>query len=400
MFLKLADGIMGMDNDKGAYWKQMYAAGAITRKAFSLCYSRHDQVSRQGTESGAMTLGGSDPRLHNGDMVYTDIDMRNRFLGVKLRNMYIREGGGGSSAVSSQSSLRVESLGLPPAEFKRGQFIVDSGSTDTYLATSMLPYFQEVFLDVTGFKYGHGRVNLTQEERESLPTILFQFEGNEALNQAVQAQRSGKQVVGLANQVDPDHPLDVLIAMPPSHYMEYEPESGTYVARLYFEEDRGGGVFGANAMMGYDVLFDVEPGHMGWAESSCDYTALMEEHFPQFVELDKNDDNNERSDKANNDDGDVPEQPDTSGNSSNMPEPEICSSATCQGTMLAVMVAAFALAAINMRRVRRVRRTEIQYDTLQELELQSVPETSDDLSNHDEAEVDENEPSALDVTWD
>lgn len=36
-------------------------------------------------------------------------------------------------------------------------------------------------------------------------------------------------------------------------------------------------VIGANAMMGHDITFDVENNRIGWAESHCDYSQLVEE---------------------------------------------------------------------------------------------------------------------------
>merc|ERR1712176_1010983 len=37
---QLADGIMGMENEKNAFWKQMLSENAIPRPQFSLCFSR------------------------------------------------------------------------------------------------------------------------------------------------------------------------------------------------------------------------------------------------------------------------------------------------------------------------------------------------------------------------
>jgi len=119
---------------------------------------------------------------------------------------------------------------------------------------------------------------LTAEEVNELPTILFQIGGDEAVNKAKADENSDRQVVGLANQVDPVHPLDILIAVPPTHYMEFDEENRQWQSRFYVDESSGG-VLGANAMMGHDVLFDVENFRIGWAESTCDYTALMEKYY-------------------------------------------------------------------------------------------------------------------------
>merc|ERR1711957_217958 len=70
------------------------------------------------------------------------------------------------------------------------------------------------------------------------------------------------------------NPLDVVITIPGSHYMEFDPDTDKYVPRFYTEE-ASGSVLGANAMMGYDVYFDVARGRIGFAESNCDYVSLL-----------------------------------------------------------------------------------------------------------------------------
>lgn len=53
--------------------------------------------------------------------------------------------------------------------------------------------------------------------------------------------------------------------------MEYSPHTDRYTSRMYFTEEAGG-VIGANAMQGHNVLFDWENGRVGFAESSCEYS--------------------------------------------------------------------------------------------------------------------------------
>ena len=69
-------------------------------------------------------------------------------------------------------------------------------------------------------------------------------------------------------------PKDVVLAIPASHYLEYDGDTGKYVPRFYTEEGSGS-VLGANAMMGHDVYFDVARGRIGFAESDCDYATLL-----------------------------------------------------------------------------------------------------------------------------
>jgi Eukaryotic aspartyl protease len=126
---QLADGIMGMDVAPAAFWSQMYDANKIQHKAFSLCFSRKDAAERTGTEAGAMSLGGTDPRLHATPLVYTTTSEGSGFYVVHVRKMYLREGGGGTSARSTNQSLKVQPLDLSEDELNAGRVIVDSGTT-------------------------------------------------------------------------------------------------------------------------------------------------------------------------------------------------------------------------------------------------------------------------------
>jgi len=106
----------------------MYKAQKISNRAFALCYSRQDLVSRDGTVAGAMSLGGVDERLHDGDMVFATAKQGSGFYGVHLRRIYLREGGGGDSAVSTDAGLKVVPLDVSEDTLNRGQIIIDSGT--------------------------------------------------------------------------------------------------------------------------------------------------------------------------------------------------------------------------------------------------------------------------------
>jgi hypothetical protein len=116
---------------------------------------------------------------------------------------------------------------------------------------------------------------MSPSELLSRPTLLVQLAGDETTNKlAVGERTSGGVVVGLAGQLDPEHPLDVILAIPPTHNYEYNEESDTYTARVYFEGNDARNVIGANAIMGHDVFFDVDNRRIGWSESDCNYAGL------------------------------------------------------------------------------------------------------------------------------
>ena len=87
------------------------------------------EAERVGTESGAMSLGGTDERLHNTPLVYTDTTAGSGFYVVHVRKMYLREGGGGLSALASKLGLKVLQLDLDESALNAGRVIVDSGTT-------------------------------------------------------------------------------------------------------------------------------------------------------------------------------------------------------------------------------------------------------------------------------
>jgi len=115
---------------------------------------------------------------------------------------------------------------------------------------------------------------------------LIQLAGNESRNYEIAQQIGGgdyNKVPGLAGNLDLNHPYDVLVAVPASHYMEHMSD-GSVMNRVYDEEDDGT-VLGANVIMGHDVLFDAQDMELGWAESDCDYAKIVEDNgFPSALQ--------------------------------------------------------------------------------------------------------------------
>jgi Xylanase inhibitor N-terminal len=278
---QLEDGIMGMGVASAAFWWQMFQAGKVSSESFSLCFSRQDEVARTGTEAGAMSLGGTDERLHQTPMVYSVIEESSGFYVVHVRKVYLRQGGGGVPALSTDSNVTTVQLNISEDALNSGSVIVDSGTTNTYFSYQLAVPFGQAFTELTGEYYGHSFTRFTPEQLAQQPTILFQLSGDEILNQAVLDRSATGSVVGLAGDLDPDHPFDIILAIPPEHYYEYDPIIDGYVARFYIDEDSGG-VLGANAMMGHDVYFDIGGLRIGWAESTCNYTMLTNSTVSRF----------------------------------------------------------------------------------------------------------------------
>jgi hypothetical protein len=273
---QMADGIMGMDNRPESFWRQAYDHQIIDKKVFALCLSRKADPTKQGTEAGALTMGGFDKRLHTSPMVYSKLDPSAEFT-VNLRKIYLRAGGGGDSVQASDPNLSIQALDVNEDVYDQySEVLLDSGTTDTYLPIGFQDAFKSLWKQFSGRDYNHERMFIAEQElNDNFPTILIQLDGNVELNSELALDNSSN-FPGLAGDLDPENPYDIIIAIPPSHYMQKD-AYGSYVARFYVDERGFLSTIGANTMMGHDVLFDVEEGAIGFAESHCDYTQLEEE---------------------------------------------------------------------------------------------------------------------------
>lgn len=213
-----------------------------------------------------MTLGGTDTRLHTTSMVYANQPNKNGWFTVHIKHMYLRTGGG-ESVQSTADDAAVQKIELADTSMNNGEVIVDSGTTDTYLSRALEAPFKAAYKEIMKEDWiGDNSIHLTDEEVLAMPTIMIQLTGKEGSNLDPMAQ-------GLAGPIDTDNPNDVIVAMPPTHYMEYSAKTQKYTPRFYFTESHGG-VLGANFMMGHEILFDVDKNLVGFAESNCDYEVV------------------------------------------------------------------------------------------------------------------------------
>jgi len=269
---QLEDGILGMSNEKGSFWNQMFEAKKITKKQFSLCFSHQPTVDRDGTLAGAITFGGRDEKLSSMPLVYAKNFKNYGFYAIKLRKIMFWKKGRGILSADLLMKENIQTLNITSKTLNAGGVIVDSGTTDTYLNYEIRDEFYRIWKDLTGVEYHNSEVSLTKKEFKSLPTILFQIEGEKKANKAL--GNDPNSIPGLAGNIDKEHPHDILVAVPPSNFMEYDPNRKTYSARVLVNEPDGS-VLGANFMMGHDVLFDVDNNRLGFTESDCDSTYLF-----------------------------------------------------------------------------------------------------------------------------
>jgi hypothetical protein len=211
---QLADGIMGMSMSPDTLPVQLKSKGVVAVNIFALCY-------RVG--GGIMTIGGVDQRIHSKSGIDYAKSLHNSgWFTVKLLDVVFTNPDGRGSKIYRNS------LGIDTSKLNTGKgIIVDSGTTDTYLPSSLATVFKSKFKDITGLDFSAKDYLLTVAQIALLPNLIFVFEGTD-----------GK-------------PFD--ISMPWSSYMDAV-GGGKYTARVYLTEGSGA-VLGANFMNGMVFYF-------------------------------------------------------------------------------------------------------------------------------------------------
>lgn len=235
---------MGMNIQSSSIFEQMYEQNKIQSKAFSLCFARSEEVEKDGSIAGAFTLGGTDTKLHDEPMIYANgFATKGTMHGVNLKNVYLMEAGQYGAGDATLDNTHVLP-GLDLNKLNTGSVIVDSGTTDTYMNSILGTPFKNTWKELVGVSYSTSKMKLTEEQVEKIPTILIQLEGS-----GEQTYNKNDAIPGLAGSIDSKNPNDIIIAMPPAHYVEYDPKKDVYMGRFSVSE-KYGSVLGANFMRG------------------------------------------------------------------------------------------------------------------------------------------------------
>lgn len=231
---QLSNGIMGMNLDKFSFWRQMHEQGIMKKKKFSLCLNTHPLSKHV---IGSLTMGGVDERLghRDSDMEFFDFTDSNGLFGVEMRKVYIHSSKGNSEAFDGAINLiRNDTLAVEVNDraLNYGGVKLDSGTTGTLLAPIIRKPFMEAWEKVTGKAFPTEPINISPKELEKWPTIIIQMKGSSKVSNA-----SGRQ----KPVFDENHPNDVLVTLPPSHYMYFNLGSRKYNPIIKFDGSHGRG---------------------------------------------------------------------------------------------------------------------------------------------------------------
>ncbi|GMF28409.1 unnamed protein product [Phytophthora fragariaefolia] len=221
---QVADGIMGLSNSDHHIVAKLHHENKIPSNLFSLCFTEN---------GGTMAIGEPNSKAHRGDISYAKVisdRSASHFYNVNVKD--IRIGG--------------KSINAKEEAYTRGHYIVDSGTTDSYLPRALKTEFLQVFKEVAGRDYQVGTSchGYTNEDLASLPSIQLVMEAYG------------------------DENAEVILDIPPEQYLLHNDNS--YCGSIYLSENSGG-VIGANLMMNRDVIFDNGNQRVGFVDADCAY---------------------------------------------------------------------------------------------------------------------------------
>lgn len=241
-----ADGIMGLESTNHSIIHVMKKEGVIAHESFSLCLAR---------DEGFLGLGGAIISRHKQVMRFTPI-LNEPDVAADTQNQDKEPAAKKKKGKKGLYAMRVVKMFLGDtciacdakpdsvSAFMDGKgTILDSGTTDTFLPAKIADDFNSQWRQITGSDLSQEKDDYSYEDFLDLPNMTFVFEGNATL------------------------------IVPPAHYMEGSLDTeweGTreLTNRVYLTEENGA-VLGLNAMLNYDIQFDIENDRIGFARADC-----------------------------------------------------------------------------------------------------------------------------------
>jgi hypothetical protein len=251
---QVENGIMGMSADPNTLPYVLYDQNIITSTIFSLCLLH---------TGGVMSIGSINSDLHQTPLQYALLTRKAGYFTIHVETIFFKKSITHRTNGNEGERFTTRDLNEPKSKYNSGKgIIIDSGTTDTFLPSSIAGKFKEIFREMTGVPFSNSPISLTTEQIHSFPTIVYRLQSKYSHSTTHRQNNSTKK----ENEENEEF---VEIEFPPQHYLEpLSGQKGKYVPRLYLTE-RNGGVIGANMMTGYDIVFDQMNLRVGFAKSHC-----------------------------------------------------------------------------------------------------------------------------------
>jgi hypothetical protein len=302
---QLANGIMGLSGTEGTLPSALRESGRTRDEIFGLCFR---------ATGGTMTMGGIDPSLFAAadkgapptldgeEAVYSvfatapatvggalsfvrdspaapgavklahsvkwaKLARQDGWFTVKVLGVFLVNNRSARQPNATASATALRDTGATFQELNGGKgAILDSGTTDTFLPSSIARKFKQVFEDLTGLPFSN-RIALTAQQRLLLPDIVVRLRGFSPNDVAKRVSGAGKEKnpksAAYYNRLS--HAVDVVMTAP--DYLHHV-KGSSYELNVFLSEAEGL-VLGANFMNRKYVIFDRRAKRVGFASSAC-----------------------------------------------------------------------------------------------------------------------------------
>ena len=230
-----ADGVMGLNNDKGSFINVLYNLKIINNNIFSLCL---------GLEGGYMSLGEIDKTYHKEKSI-------KYFSFTTSNNLYSFNVYGVTVGKNKKKSFKF-------------QGVIDSSRAHTYIPEKQ---YKTIYNEFTEFCKKKGKNKCGKFQYDSQLGYCASFKDRESLFKAVN---------GNWPDISFNLPNSTVYTWKPIDYYYYYIQGDIRKACLGFKSyDEDNIIFGSNFMHGKDIIFDRNKKIIGFVKSDCSKRTIM-----------------------------------------------------------------------------------------------------------------------------
>lgn len=270
----LSNGYLGMSTSPFSFVNQLKDADKINQRMFSLCFRDYDDYKDAGASAGHVTFGQVDRDLLDSPLVWArntgNPDMLSNYA-IHIRRIYLGIGGSPnflkSAAMGTMSIKPLEGTshasdanwaGYSNMNGESGAVLIESNQPTSYFDSNIEDAFKDAFHSITGMQYTVPAFPMTEKQFSKLPTIFIQLEAHMSSQGSL---ITASLIPGFAGHLDPQHPYDVILAVPPEHYI-------VLLDGMAFPSLRFGKTprIASNLLQKHELVFDLDHNRIGIAE--------------------------------------------------------------------------------------------------------------------------------------
>jgi Xylanase inhibitor N-terminal len=266
------DGLLALSAAPSAFINQMYNQGLLKARMFSLCFNRMNGKQARDASLGTVHFDEIHREYHSSALVWARSTGKEtsgyESYAVRINNLHLGIGGGRTPLIhASMGTMSTVTLGSnvssfsPPEEWLRDAKI-QSNRPITQLPLNFEKSFVDEFRKISGVAFDSMGISVSKASLRKFPTLFLQIEPHLRTHGRVRSN-----IPGFAGHLDPNNPYDIVLAVPPEHYVYYNERTGIAIPTVTFSDKMT--FIGANVLQGHDLVFDIDNDRVGFAETQA-----------------------------------------------------------------------------------------------------------------------------------